>query len=109
MTTTKLFDWPNVRASHRPRDTGRRTEHGHRIISRPGFPGDCIEFPYNSGQLIARVLYPMKLERAAQDAAPDMLAALRLVRQSTEWSCMEASTQNAVEAAIAIATGDAPL
>jgi hypothetical protein len=39
------------------------------------------------------------------DAAPTMLEALHLVRNSTEWSGMEAGTQEAVCAAIAKATG----
>ncbi len=47
-------------------------------------------------------------ERAANArliaAAPDMLAALLGVQQSTEWSCMETDTQDAVLAAIANAT-----
>jgi|SRR6185312_14696428 len=38
-------------------------------------------------------------------AAPDMLTALQLVPLSTEWSCMESDTQDAVLAAIAKATG----
>lgn len=33
-------------------------------------------------------------------SSPDMLHALRLVRVSTEWACMESSTQDAVDAAI---------
>lgn len=33
-------------------------------------------------------------------ASPDMFHALRLVRASTEWACMESSTQDAVNAAI---------
>lgn len=37
-------------------------------------------------------------------AAPDMLAALLSVQQSTEWWCMETDTQDAVRAAIANST-----
>lgn len=40
-------------------------------------------------------------------AAPDVLAALQMVPLSTEWSCMEADTQDAVLAAIAKATAAA--
>jgi hypothetical protein len=34
-------------------------------------------------------------------AAPEMLYALELVKQSSEWSCMESDTQDAVLAALA--------
>ena len=37
-------------------------------------------------------------------AAPELLEALLQVRASTEWSCMETSAQDAVEAAIGKAT-----
>ena len=41
------------------------------------------------------------------DIFVDMLEALKLVQKSTEWSCMERDTQNAVNAAISKATGEA--
>ncbi|WP_259568517.1 hypothetical protein [Burkholderia thailandensis] len=43
-------------------------------------------------------------DAAVLAAARDAIDALKLVRASTEWSCMEASTKDAVEAAIAKAT-----
>lgn len=39
-------------------------------------------------------------------AAPDMYEALDMVLQSTEWSCMESETQDAVITAIAKARGE---
>ncbi|MGG2046739.1 hypothetical protein [Burkholderia gladioli] len=58
---------------------------------------------YYGGNLICESVYrPADAHLIA--AARDAIDALKLVRASTEWSCMEASTQDAVDAAIAKAT-----
>ena len=46
----------------------------------------------------------LELANSLLQATPDMLEALQGVRASTEWSCMETDTQDAVLAAIAKAT-----
>lgn len=58
---------------------------------------------YYGGNLICESVW-RPADACVLAAAHDMLAALKAVRESTEWSCMEASTQDAVEAAIAKAT-----
>jgi hypothetical protein len=75
--------------------------------------GDFREISAPEHQALARVVWQMEDDRICGEssptqeanarlivASPDMLHALRLVRASTEWACMESSTQDAVLAAI---------
>ncbi|ALJ98724.1 acetyl-CoA carboxylase biotin carboxyl carrier protein [Burkholderia phage PE067] len=61
------------------------------------------EVEHYGGYLICESVW-RPADAAVLAAARDAIDALKLVRASTEWSCMEASTQDAVEAAIAKAT-----
>lgn len=71
------------------------------IAGCPGAGHNDVE--YYGGNLICESVW-RPADAYVLAAAHDMLAALKAVRESTEWSCMEASTQDAVEAAIAKAT-----
>lgn len=75
--------------------------------------GDFREVSSEEHHALARIVWQMEDDRICGErspkqeanchlvvSAPDMLRALRLVRASTEWACMENSTQEAVEAAI---------
>jgi hypothetical protein len=105
MSTTPLFVWTHVVERNRPTDTGRRTEHGHRIIKNPVFDHECIEFPFNSGRLIGAEIYDDLRKRRRESASSEMLDALQRVMRSSEWATMDGETQDAVENAIALAMG----
>lgn len=73
---TILRTWDHVQEKNRPVDTGERTEHGHRIIHNPGTRDTCVEYPFNSLQLISTEIYDRRVKMGVQEAAEDLLAAL---------------------------------
>ncbi|WP_249176548.1 hypothetical protein [Burkholderia vietnamiensis] len=77
------------------------------VVTDVPIPG-CVgggfdDVEHYGGYLIAESIY-RPADGHVIAAAHDMFRALKLVRQSTEWSCMESSTQDAVEVALAKAT-----
>jgi hypothetical protein len=81
MDSSQWASWENVDAENRPKDTGKRTEHGHRIIYNPAVRSECFEFPLGSGALYTRGAYLSRLADALRDAAPDMRDALRKIHE----------------------------
>lgn len=78
---------------------GGKWEIGARQDTWSGMSGFYPVGPLSVGPPVA---YVFGREEAAKiSAAPDLLEALKLVTQSTEWPTMERDTQDAVLAAIA--------
>ena len=80
-----------------------------------GVPSPGANFSiYSTKMSIGRLGIASNSKRAAEGeanarliaAAPDLLAALKMVQRSTEWPTMESETQDAVSAAISRATGE---
>lgn len=88
------------------RCVGCESTFGGTLEDRLAYVRDKYEYKYfGDYELSSEQLDAVWTAKGIAELVPELLEALKAVRASSEWSCMERETQDAVEAAITKAEG----